>query len=135
MPAITSRYPIIVLFLVPAIIHLLPLSGVLGAEALSRLYGLDFSEPNLAILMRHRAVLFGMLGLLLLAAAFRPALRTLALWAGFTSVLSFLLIAAVTGGYGDAVARVVLADWIALASLAMAALLHWRPSPGVAPVA
>ena len=115
---------------VPAIIHLLPLSGVLGAAALTRLYGLDFSSPDLEILMRHRALLFGMLGVLLLAAAWRPALRPVALLAGLTSVLSFLVLAQLVGGYGDAVGRIVLADGVALPCLVAAALLQWRrPGP------
>ena len=129
MPTATARYLTAALFVLPAVIHLMPLSGVLGAEALARLYGLDFSEPNLQILMRHRAVLFGLLGVLLMAAAFRPAYRTIALWAGFASVVSFLVIAATSGGYGEAVARVVLADWVALASLSLAAVLHRRTPP------
>lgn len=60
------------LFIV-GVIHLLPLSGVLGAERLGLLYGLQFHEPNLAILMRHRAVLFGLLGAFFIAAAFQPS--------------------------------------------------------------
>lgn len=124
------RFLLPVLLLVPGVIHLLPLSGVLGAEALTRLYGLDFSQPDLEILMRHRAVLFGLLGALLVAAAFRPTLRTLALWAGFASVVSFLVLAWAVGGHGAAVARVVAADWIALGCLGAAAALHWgRPAP------
>ena len=115
-----------------AVIHLLPLSGVLGAGSLARLYDLDFSSPDLEILMRHRAVLFGMLGALLLAAAWRPTLRPMALLAGLLSVLSFLALALLVGGYGDAVARVVLADTVALCCLVAAALLQWRrPGPEV----
>ncbi len=112
--------------LVPAIIHLLPLSGAMGAAALTRLYGLDFSSPDLEILMRHRAILFGMLGLLLLAAAWRPALRPLALLAGLTSVGSFLVLAQLVGGHGEAVGRIVVADVVAMPCLVAAALLHWR---------
>ena len=118
------------MLLVPAIIHLLPLSGALGAAALTRLYGLDFSSPDLELLMRHRAVLFGMLGVLLLAAAWRPSLRPVALLAGLGSVLSFLVLAQLVAGYGDAVGRIVLADGVALACLVAAALLQWRrPGP------
>ena len=124
------RYLLMAALLVVGAIHLLPLSGVLGAAALTRLYGLDFSSPDLEILMRHRAVLFGMLGVLLLAAAWRPALRPVALLAGLTSVLSFLVLAQLVGGYGDAVGRIVLADGVALPCLVAAALLQWRrPGP------
>ena len=127
------RVLIAVLWLVPGLIHLLPLAGVLGAESLARLYALPLEEPNLQILMRHRAVLFGLLGALLVAAAFRPALRPLAFVAGLASVLSFLALAGAVGGYNPALARVVTADWVALACLLPAGLLHWRarrPAPG-----
>ena len=102
---------------VAAVIHLLPLAGVLGAERLAGLYGLSFDEPNLQILMRHRAVLFGLLGAFLLLAAFRPALQGLALAAGLVSVVAFLLLAWSVGGANAQIGRVVLADWVALACL------------------
>ncbi len=115
------------MLLVVAVIHLLPVSGVLGADALTRLYGLDFSAPDLALLMRHRAVLFGLLGLLLLAAMFRPALRGLALLAGYASLLSFLALAWAAGDVGPALQRVVRADLLALLCLVIATAIHfWR---------
>ena len=73
------RYLVSGSLVLAGVIHLLPLSGLLGAERLAALYGLDFSEPNLSILMRHRAVLFGLLGAFLVFAAFRPSLQTLRL--------------------------------------------------------
>ena len=110
---------------VVGVIHLLPLVGVLGGERLAQLDGLDASEPNLALLLRHRAVLFGLLGALCVAAAFRPALRGLALVAGWISVASFLALAAGTP-LNAQVARVVTADWVALGALVVATLAWWR---------
>ena len=111
--------------LVAALIHLLPLAGVLGAERLQALYGIAVQGPDLAILLRHRAVLFGLLGAFLLLAAFRPALQGLALVAGLASVLSFLALAWATPGHNAALARVVVADWVALAALGIAAAAWW----------
>jgi hypothetical protein len=76
--------------------------------------------------MRHRAVLFGMLGVLLCTAAFKPALRKLALLAGLASVVSFLALALLVGAYGDGVGRIVLADLVALPCLVGAVVLHGR---------
>jgi len=114
------------LLLVAGLIHLLPLAGVLGGERLNALYGLALDEPNLQILMRHRAVLFGLLGALLVAAALRPGLRGLALFGGLVSVLSFLLLAWSAPLYNEALQRVVVADWVALACLLLALHLHLR---------
>lgn len=113
-----------ILLAVVGVIHLLPLSGVLGAERLVALYGLPFDDPNLQIMMRHRAVLFGMLGAFLLYAAVRPDLRVIALVAGFTSTLSFLWLAWSVGGYNTAIGRVVAADVVAVACLVVASVLH-----------
>ena len=118
------RHLIPAALIVAGLIHLLPLSGVLGSERLATLYGLSFSDPNLAILMRHRAVLFGLLGVLLILAAFRPMLRTLAFLAGLTSVVSFLWIAATVGHYNEQVTRIVIADVIAFVCLIIGFAVH-----------
>ena len=115
-----------VLLLVPAIIHLLPLYGLLGPAQLTTLYGLDFSDPSLQVLMRHRAVLFGMVGVLLAAAAYRPGLRGAALLAGVVSVLSFFALAYGIEGANAQVMRVAAVDWLAFACLVVAAILHGR---------
>lgn len=109
---------------VVGIIHLLPLPGVLGAAQLSALYGLDFSDPGLAILMRHRAVLFGLLGTACLIAAFRRSWQNAVIAAAAISTIAFLLLASAESHYGVAIARVVIADWIAVACLAVATVLR-----------
>tara|TARA_R100000306_G_scaffold42747_1_gene41370 strand:- start:13607 stop:13987 length:381 start_codon:yes stop_codon:yes gene_type:complete len=112
------------LLVLVGIIHLLPVPGVLGAERLSALYGLTLQDPNLVILMRHRAVLFGLLGLFLVYAAFRPELQPIAFLAGFVSVISFIGIAWSVGDFNAALKRVVIADVVAVFALAVAGLLY-----------
>jgi hypothetical protein len=113
------------LLIIAGIIHLLPVTGVLGAERLAALYGLAVQEPNLLILLRSRAVLFGLLGALLIYAAWRPALQPIALLGGLVSVLTFLFLAYGSPGYNDALRRVVIADWVALACLLIALTLYF----------
>ncbi len=110
--------------LVVGVIHLLPLVGVAGADRLSTLYGVAVTGPDLSILMRHRAVLFGLLGAFLVYATFVPAFRSAAFVAGFVSVVSFLVLARAEGGYNSEVGRVVTADLVALACLVVGAATH-----------
>jgi hypothetical protein len=111
------RYLVSAMLVVVAAIHLLPVAGVLGGDKLTALYGLPFNDPNLIILMRHRAVLFGLLGLFLAWAAFKPSLQPLAFVAGFVSVVSFLALAWSAGSYNALVGRVFVADVVALVCL------------------
>lgn len=113
------------MLIIIGIIHLLPLSGFLGAERLATLYGIAFSDPNLVILMRHRAVLFGLLGLFLILAAFKPAWQSLAFGAGFISVLSFIWLAWSVGGYNMQISRVVIADIGALVCLIVGSIAYY----------
>ena len=111
------RYVLMVALVVVGIIHLLPLAGVAGPERLLALYGVELSDPDLVLLMRHRAVLFGILGGFLVLSAFVPALQPSALMMGFTSVASFLGLALTGGPVSPAIARIVAADWVALGAL------------------
>jgi hypothetical protein len=124
-----------VLLVVSGIIHLLPLPGLLGAPQLLRLYGVPIADPNLLILMQHRAGLFGLLGLLMIAAAWRPAPRPAAVAAGLASVVSFIVLAALVPGHNAQIQRVVVADWVVVACLLGVAVIGWlqrRALPGAA---
>lgn len=113
------KYLVSATLVVAALIHLMPITGALGPAWLEKLYGLPFAEPNLEILMRHRAFLLGLLGGFLLIAAFRPALQGIAFVAGLVSVVSFLYLAWSVGGYNAHVGRVFTADLVALACLVL----------------
>jgi uncharacterized BrkB/YihY/UPF0761 family membrane protein len=118
------KYFVSAMLVLVGVIHLLPLSGVLGSERLASLYGLQFNEPNLEILMRHRAVLFGLLGAFMVFAAFKPAYQTVAFVGGFISVVSFLYLSWAVGGYNEQVGRVFVADVVALGCLIVGGLVH-----------
>ena len=54
--SIAVRHIVSAALILVAIIHLLPLAGVLGSERLASMYGITVDDPDLLILMRHRAV-------------------------------------------------------------------------------
>ncbi|MFT7218448.1 MAG: hypothetical protein ACI8Z1_000057 [Candidatus Azotimanducaceae bacterium] len=93
---------------------MLPIIGVLGSDRLATLYGIYVADHNLAILMRHRAVLFGILGGLTVYATFQPSIQPLAFVVTFVSVISFLYFALEVGEFNAATRNVVIADVIAL---------------------
>jgi hypothetical protein len=108
------------MLLVVAVVHLLPLLGMLGTQRLQQLYGLHIDEPNLLLLLRHRALLFGLLGALLATAAFKPALQGIALLGAWASVLGFVLLT--PSGLVPALQKVW---WIDVALLPVLALTTW----------
>lgn len=109
--------------LLAGLLNALPAVGLLGQTQLKALYGLEVSDPSLRILLRHRALLFGLLGGAMIAAAFVPAWRTPLAGAGLLSMLGYVLIAGLEGGGNAALLRVLWADL--LASLLLAAALVW----------
>lgn len=109
--------------LVTGVVHLLPLTGVTGAAALTRLYGASIEDPNLLLLMRHRAVLFGLLGAGLVGSAFYSEYHRTALIAGLISTLSFVVLAWSADAYSPQVNRVILIDVVAASMLAVALML------------
>jgi len=123
------RYGIPVVLVVVAVIHALPLVGVLGADKLVQLYGISVRDTGVELLLRHRAVLFGLLAAFLGYAALRPELHRLALVAGLVSVVSFLLLSWVqpNSTLSASLVTVVWVDLVALALLVVALALHLFP--------
>jgi len=112
------RYVSVIALFVSGLIHLLPVPGVMGAQSLARLYGIQVADPNTAILLQHRALLFGLLGILMLIAIAVPSIRVIVIVAALFSAASFIGIALWVGGYNAALSRVVTADIVASILLA-----------------
>jgi hypothetical protein len=118
------RYVVPIALLITALIHALPLLGLTGGARLATLYGITDMDASLEILLRHRAVLFGLLAAFLVYAAFNRELHGVALIGASISVFSFLALAITTGGYNPGVATVVKVDVIAAAALAAGWYAH-----------
>ena len=96
-----------------ALVNLAPLVGVASARRLQALYGIPFADPNLVVLMRHRAVLFGIVGALLLVSVFHLPTRPAAVTAGLVSMVSFVLLVFLVGDANAEIRRVMMVDVIA----------------------
>lgn len=127
MPTLT-----ILALVVSGLVHLLPTLGVQGAPQLARLYGVTLADPDVLLLLRHRAILFGVVGGLQLAAAASPPLRTAGLLVGLVSALGYVVLAWPPARASAPLARVAWID-VALVLVLGAALLAelWtRVGPG-----
>lgn len=103
-----------------AVIHLIPASGLLSAQRLNVLYELSLDDPRLILLLRHRALLFGVLGTFFLLAAFVAAWRVAAALVALLSMLSFIGLAS-GQEWPAAIQRVVRVD-VVVSLLLVAAL-------------
>lgn len=111
----------ILAFVVVGAIHLLPVAPVFVPDTLQRLYGIAPGDTTLLMLMRHRALLLALVGLLCLWAAWSPAVRPAALLAAVINVAGFLGFYALYGNPAGALRTIALADLVAVPPLAFAA--------------
>lgn len=108
-----TKFITIVLVIV-SLIHILPVVGVLGSDRLLALYGVSIQEQNnIEILLRHRAVLLGLIGMLLLYSAFNPAVQLFTIIVSLVSTLSFIWLAWSVGSPNLFIQKVALIDWVA----------------------
>ncbi len=122
------RRAVQVLLALAGAVHLLPVAGALSAEALARGYGIALPGGDLLVLLRHRALLFGIVGGLLVAAAVRSHLQPAAIVAGLVSTVGFLAFALAADEPGTAILRVAAVDAVAAAALVGAAVLRRKAS-------
>lgn len=105
--------------LLSGVFHLLPAIGMGGAHSLQRLYGVETRDPAVLLLLRHRALLFGLIGLGLICAAVIPGLHSVAAAVALVSMIGFIVLARGTQP-NAAIRRVLLIDWILIGVLVLA---------------
>jgi len=108
-----------------ALINLAPVAGLLGAQKLESAYNIALSSNDLTILMRHRALLFGILGAFILYAAFVPSYQSAAMLMAAVSMIGFAALVYSTGGYNGAINKVLTMDIIGIVFLLIAVVLKY----------
>ena len=118
------RYFILFTYLLAAAINLAPAIGIFSNDVLGQLYGVEVTSAELSLLLRHRAVLFALVGGLLLAAAFQSRLRSQAGIVGLISMLSFIVLFIVTGADNERLLRIALIDGVVVSLFIPGFILH-----------
>jgi len=116
------------LFGVVGLINFIPVVGVISSARLGALYGpptirAAMADPSLVVLLRHRAVLLGIVGAILLHAAAVPNARPIAAMAGFISMLSYMGLAATAPRKSQQLTHVLYVDVVACVLLAVAVVM------------
>jgi len=105
---------IFALLILVGLINFFPVLGVVSAGQLAGFYDVSINDSNLLILLKHRALLFGLVGGLMLYSAFRPEVRTVAIVMGLTSMLGFVFFTMQSGEYNESLKQVMLIDIFAI---------------------
>ena len=112
------------------LINLFPIIGIASAKLLVGLYGLESLEGDLLILMRHRALLFGILGTFIIYSALKDHLRPSAIVMGLVSMLGFSILVFTSGEVGAKLSNVAIIDFGASAALGVVAIILLRRANG-----
>lgn len=121
----TDKIAAVILFIV-GIINLLPVIVFFDATRTAGLYGLPVEGETLTILMRHRAVLLGLVGTTLIAAAVKPEFRILAIALALISKFAFVFLTFTRANFTAEVRQVALIDVGAIVLLMAVLVIHFR---------
>jgi hypothetical protein len=116
---------ILVLLLVVGIINFIPVFGIISSLKISQAYSINMASNDINILMRHRALLFGIIGGFIFYSIYRPKFQPAAMLMAAISMSGFLLILYLEGGYNDALFKVAIVDICGLVCLLILVILKY----------
>ena len=116
-----------------SLINFLPTIGVLGSTKLQNLYGVPITDVNHLLMMRHRAVLFGVVGGVLGGAVVSKRWRPLSYVIGIASMASYVVLAisqswdtpSALSLFNDKIQRVFWIDLVGVLWLGSAGIISW----------
>ncbi len=122
----TKHRLIMALIILAGLINFAPVIGVLSGARIESLYGIELHDPTVEILLRHRAVLFGILGGFMVAAAFQPRLHKIAMTIGLVAMVSFMGLFFLGDDQPASLMSIIYADIVGVIALIVAAILSFQ---------
>jgi hypothetical protein len=118
----------ITLFLA-GLINLLPSILAFFPDKISKSYGIEIPNENYELLLRHRAVLFAIIGGLMIVSSLTKKYYEVAIIVGLISMLSFVsLFFIINKDINSELRKVMTIDMIAIVILLIGSLLFWIKS-------
>ena len=114
-----------ILLFVVGVINFLPVIGVLSAAKISQAYSIELPSNDLIILMRHRALLFGVVGGFILYSVFVPSYQFAAMLMAAITMTGYLYFVWAVGGYNNSIFKVAMVDVLGIVCLALAVVLKY----------
>lgn len=108
---------------VVGLINFVPVIGVISAQRLELAYSITLAGNDIEILLRHRALLFGILGGFILYSAFNSSYQWVAMIMAGVSMVGFAWLVLTAGGYNEALSKVLFMDVVGILFLFAAAVL------------
>ncbi|PKA99618.1 hypothetical protein B0O79_3335 [Flavobacteriaceae bacterium MAR_2009_75] len=103
--------------ILPSILAFLP-------EKISKSYGIEIPNVNFELLLRHRAVLFGIVGGIMIYAAISKKYYATSVTVGLISMFSFIVLYFLMDGVNTALERVMQIDIVAVVFLLIGFLVY-----------
>ncbi|NND66660.1 MAG: phosphopantetheine adenylyltransferase [Halioglobus sp.] len=120
----------VVFMVMVGVINFLPVLGVLSAARIADAYDVVVTGNDMEILLRHRALLFGIVGGFIFYSLYNPAMQGAAMTLAGISMIGFLLLVIMVGGHNAAINRIMLADVVGIACLAGAIVIKYFVAAG-----
>ena len=111
--------------LLVGLINFIPVFGILSVEKLISAYAVSIEGNDMAILLRHRALLFGILGGFIIFSAFKPHYQTVAMVMAGISMIGFAYLVLSTGSYNTAISKILVFDIVGIVLLLLAIFLKF----------
>jgi hypothetical protein len=111
--------------IVVGLINFVPVMGLLSAQKLESAYSIELASNDLVILMRHRALLFGVLAGFILYAAFVSSYQGAAMIMAAVSMVGYAALVYLVGGYNGSIFKVLVIDVVGIVFLAIAVILKY----------
>ena len=107
------------------VINFLPGLGVGSAAMLSQAYAVELDRNDLVILMRHRALLFGIVGGFIIYSVFVPGYQMPAMVMAAVAMPGYVFLMWQVGDYNASLHKIMVVDLVGILCLAGAALLKY----------
>ena len=106
-------------------INFFPVLGVFGVSNLETAYNIDIPSADIALLLQHRALLFGILGGFVLYSLFRKQHQNVSMVLAGISMLGFVVLFKTVGNNNPAILKVLYFDYVGLFLLGAAVVIKF----------